>query len=191
MRRSTLLAVVVAVAAITGLAFASAERIGDKGAAPGASTPAKPQVVRLDWREVEGQKGERLVFAVHSFQVLTNGWRARISVSNRSQVAFGLDKAKRSFGLMLFSSGNHADLVRRVNERSLPTLRAALGYAPALPNALDPKETWTGTISASGALVAGGWVRFVYGTFDAIGRTPDNLTDHLVWITDHAYRLRG
>ena len=114
-----------------------------------------------------------------------------MSIRNASQVAFGIDKAKRSFGLMLFDSGAHADLIERVNERDLPALRSALDYAPGLPTTLAPGQTWTGAMSARGALVSGGWVRFVFGTFDAIGRTPDKLADHIVWITDHAYRLRA
>ena len=45
-------------------------------------------------------------------------------------------------------------------------------------------------MSASGALVADSWVRVVFGTLIAVGKPPDELDDVVVWITDHAYRLR-
>ena len=51
-------------------------------------------------------------------------------------------------------------------------------------------EAWHGVISAPGSLVAGSWVRVVFGTLIAIGSTGDVLEDSVVWITDHAYRLR-
>jgi hypothetical protein len=192
MRRSTLLVLISVGAALVGFAFASAaERIRGGSASPESSAAAKPQVVRLGWREAQGQSGERLRFVVQRFQVFPNGWRAWLSVTNDAQVAFDLDESHRSFGLMLFTSGAHSDLEKRIREQAIPALRPALRYEPDLPSALEPRRTWTGTISARGSLVAGSWVRFVFGTFDAIGRTPDTFTDHTVWITDHAYRLRG
>jgi hypothetical protein len=192
MRKSTLLVLIAVGAALVGFAFASAaERIGDDKAAPGSSAAAKPQVATLGWLETQGPKGERLEFAVRRFEVVANGWRARLSVTNDSKVAFDVDESHRSFGLMLFSSGDRDELAERNRAGTLPTLRPALRYEPDPPAVLEPGKSWTGTISARGALVAGSWVRFVFGTFDAIGRTPDAFTDHMVWITDHAYRLRG
>ena len=161
------------------------------GGAPSENAAAKPQSTTLDWHEVQGHKGERLEFLVKRFQVLADGWRARIAMTNDSKVAFGLDESRRSFGLMLFTSGAHRDLDARINEQALPTLRPALAYHPDLPSVLAPHESWAGTISARGALVAGSWVRVVFGTLDAIGRTPDAFPVHVVWITDHAFRLRS
>jgi hypothetical protein len=190
--KSTLLAFVVAAAVLVGFAVAAvAERTTGHGTPVGEDVAARPQSAPLHWRETEGTKGEELVFGVDRFQVLRNGWRARVSMTNDSNVAYGLDRAARSFGLMLFTSGKHTELESRNNEQALPTLRPALAYKPALPPTLDPHTTWTGTISASGALVAGSWARVVFGELDAIGRTPDTLPPHVVWITDRAYRLRG
>jgi hypothetical protein len=92
---------------------------------------------------------------------------------------------------MLFTSGVHRDLDSRIKDQALPTLRPALSYHPDLPTTLDPHSTWTGTMSARGALVAGSWVRFVFGTLNPIGRAPDTFPPQLLWITDEAYRLRG
>ena len=67
-------------------------------------------------------------------------------------------------------------------------------FAPELPASLGPHATWTGTASASGALPAGFWVRFVFGVFVPKGKMPEGLggkgvRDVLIWITDHAHRL--
>jgi len=192
MRRSTMLGLVAVGAVIVGFALAAAaERSRGTGGAPSENAAAKPQSTTLDWHEVQGHKGERLEFLVKRFQVLADGWRARIAMTNDSKVAFGLDESRRSFGLMLFTSGAHRDLDARINEQALPTLRPALAYHPDLPSVLAPHESWAGTISARGALVAGSWVRVVFGTLDAIGRTPDAFPVHVVWITDHAFRLRS
>jgi hypothetical protein len=190
--RRSIIVLVAASAVLVGFAFAAlAERERGSGASLAGDTAAKPQSKVLDWSEAQGRKGERIVFGVKRFQVLRNGWRARITLRNDSKVAFGLDRSRRSFGLMLFTSGVHRDLDNRVKEQALPTLRPALTYEPDLPSTLDPHTTWSGTISAHGALVAGSWVRFVFGTLDPIGRAPDTFPPQMLWITDHAYRLRG
>jgi hypothetical protein len=190
--RRTLL-VLIAGAAIVGgfLLAAAAERGGKKEPAQEANAAARPQTKNLDWHETQGPKGERLAFAWRSFQVLRDGWRARISMTNDSQVALDLNQSERSFGLMLFASGAHSDLDHRIGLSTLPTLRPALAFEPDLPPTLDPHATWSGTISARGALVADSWVRVVFGAFSPIGRAPDSFRDHMIWITDHAYRLRG
>jgi hypothetical protein len=191
MRRRTLLIVIAVAAAVGGFAIASvAERIRGDDEASSASTAAGPQTKTLDWREAMGPAGERLVFGVTRFQVLANGWRARVSVTNDSSVAFEIDKAHRSFGLMLFATGKHEELTQRNADGTLPAIRAALEYEPALPQVLEPNTTWTGEISAQGALAAGSWVRVVFGIFEPIGRAPDALNSPLEWITDNAYRLR-
>ena len=62
----------------------------------------------------------------------------------------------------------------------------------ALPGAqiLAPGASWEGTISARGALVAGSWVRVVFGPLVSVGEPPAKLEDNVVWISDVAYRLR-
>jgi len=187
-----MLVLIVGAAVLVGFAFAAvAERERGGGASPAGQSAAEPQTATLDWSESQGTKGERVVFGVKRFQVLPDGWRARISLANKSKVAFGIDPSRRSFGLMLFASGKHRDLEARNRAQTLPAVRTALAFDPALPTTLDPYATWTGTISARGALVAGSWVRFVFGWLDVIGRAPDAFPPHLLWITDEAHRLRG
>jgi hypothetical protein len=192
MRRSRLLLPIALGAAVAGFAIASAaEQLRGSKGEPAASEPARAQVKELGWHEKYGSAGERLKFGVSRFQVVDNGWRARISITNASDVAFDLDKPHRSFGLMLFSSGKPQDLAQRNNSGTLPAIRPALRYVPPLPDVLDPKQTWSGTMSAQGALAAGNWVRIVFGEFEAIGRAPDPFNGPVTWITDHAYHLKG
>jgi hypothetical protein len=195
MPRSTLLVLVALGAAgvAVALSFAADPR-GDEDSTAGASVAAGPQVARLGWHErTPGPAGARIEFGVDTFEVLADGWRARLSVRNDSSAAYEIgdrhSTVDRSFGLMLFSSGKLSDLEERNSDGTLPALRPALRYRPSLPDVLEPHERWSGTISARGALVAGSWVRFVFGALIAVGRTPDELPERLVWITDHAYRL--
>jgi hypothetical protein len=190
--KTTLVLFVLAGAALVGFAVAAmVERTTRHESAATGDVAAKPQTVPLDWHEWQGTRGERLGFGVERFQVLEHGWRARISIVNDSKVAFGLDRAQRAFGLMLFASGRHRELDLRNREQTLPSTRPALVYKPALPQVLEPHTTWSGTISAPGALVAGSWMRVVFGTFDPIGKAPDAFPTHLTWITDRAYQLRA
>jgi hypothetical protein len=190
--KPTLVLFVLAGAALIGFAVAAmVERTTHHETTEIGSVAASPQSAPLDWHEWQGPRGERLGFGVERFQVLTHGWRARISIANESKVAFGLDRAQREFGLMLFTSCRHRELDLRNREQALPTTRPALVYKPALPQILEPRTTWSGTISAPGALVARSCMRVVFGTFDPIGKAPDTFPTHLIWITDHAYRLRA
>ena len=68
-------------------------------------------------------------------------------------------------------------------------------FTPSLPPALGPMTTWSGLVSSPGALPSGAWIRFVFGAFAPKGAMPESLTDErvgteLIWITDHAHRLR-
>lgn len=195
MSRTTTLVLVALGAALAGFAFSSAaEQLRDGSGKEPASVAAGPQRAQLGWRETLGSGRERLVFAVESLEVVPGGWRARISLENDTSIAYGVGDPRatidRSFGLMLFSSGDVAELERLNASGELPTLRRADRYAPELPAVLEPRSSWEGVISAPGALVAGSWARVVFGALVAVGKTPDGLPERVVWITDHAYRLR-
>jgi hypothetical protein len=172
----------------------------------GASSPSSlppPQAARaqsadLDWVETAGPPASRFVFEVHSFSVTAAGWTARVTVANHTDATFrveGLnDPRGNAFGLMVFRTGSHTELEQRNRSIALPVLRQATRFAPALPSTLSPEESWTGTISAQGALPAGLWVRLVFGEFVPAGQMPDGLRrqgvrDELTWITDHTHRL--
>jgi hypothetical protein len=159
---------------------------------------AKAQTATLDWVESAGGPGARLILRVRRFSVTQDGWRAVVSVTNHTSSTFsikrGLDTPDYGFGVMLFETGSHAELERRNAQRNLPVLRRATAFAPPLPSALGPDETWNGTASGPGALPGGLWVRFVFGAFVPRGAMPKSLSrqgvrDLLIWITDHTHRL--
>jgi len=195
MSRTTILVLVALGAALAGFAFSSAaKRLQDDDAAAETSAAASPQTARLDWRETYGSSAEHLVFSVDSLTVLRDGWRARLRLENSSTVSFEVDDPDatldRSFGLMLFTTGELAELEELNTSGKLPAVRPAARYEPELPAILEPGASWEGTISAPGALVADSWIRVVFGTLVAIGPPPEGLGERVVWITDGAYRLR-
>ena len=195
MSRTTIIVLVALGAAVAGFAFSSAaSRLRDADAAPDASVAAGPQSKALGWRETFGPPGERLVFTVDWLEVTRRGWRARIGIENDSSVAYEVNDPRvtldRAFGLMLFSTCEPDELERLNESGELPEPRAATGFAPLLPALLEPGGSWEGTMSASGALVATSCARVVFGTLVAAGKPPDELPERVVWITDHAYRLR-
>jgi hypothetical protein len=190
MARTILLA-----ACALALAGAAAGCGGDDPAPLEESQPAPPQREDLDWVESYGENGARMVFRVHSLEVLADGWRARISITNdtTAQYAVGDPDAAldRRFGIMLFPTGDVRELEQRNRAGDLPEIRAAEEYDPPLPLVLEPGRTWTGTISASGSLAAGLHARIVFGALVPVGESPEGLPGVLVWITDHAYRLKA
>lgn len=177
-----------------GLAFVAAGCGGGDPLPLPAAAPAPPQRAELDWTESAGEPGARVVFRVDELEVLEDGWRAAISITNdtRTQFSVGDPRAAldRRFGLMLFPTGDVRELEQRNRAGELPEIRAADAYEPPLPLVLEPGRTWSGTISAPGSLAAGTFVRVVFGALVPVGDPPEGLPEVLVWITDRAYRLR-
>ena len=173
---------------------------------------ATPQHADLNWVESIGDKSGRVLFRVKSFDVTKDGWRADVSVTNDTNVAFAIPGSGLpgpvtvtggdglDFGLMLFATGAHSELETRNANRSLPTARTAETYLPALPAKLGAHRTWAGTISAGGPLAAGSWARIAFGALFPVlqpdGKTTSQLPEalrkvpYLAWITDHAYELK-
>lgn len=154
---------------------------------------APPQLALLGWEESYGKPGSRLVFGVSSFRVTDAGWAAKVEIRNDSPVSYSLGGQRasisRAFGVMLFRTGDRRDLEQRNRANELPELRSAVRFQPQLPDLLDRGASWRGTMSAPGNLVAGLWVRIVFGPLVAVGEPPEGLQDPVVWITDHAHEL--
>ena len=158
-----------------------------------ATIKAPPQTARLDWKERYPSMSTALSFGVSQFTVTRMGWQAEISVENTSDVAWFVGDPRspdyRGFGVLLFPNDDLEDLERRSRDGDVPGLRAATSYTPALPESIEPGETWRGTISAPGALAGGLWVRIAFGPFSADGKPPKGAQTPVVWYTDHAYQL--
>ena len=172
---------------------AAAAGCGSTDVAVPAAVKAPPQTAQLSWNEPYPADKPALVFGVSAFTVTRTGWRAEISVRNRSTVAWeigGPDGAPaRAFGVLLFPTGALEDLERRNREGNLPAIRAAQSFRPALPAVLKPGATWAGTVAAPGALAGGLWVRLSFGAFRSVGTPPEGAQPQVVWFTDHAHEL--
>jgi hypothetical protein len=190
MRRGFLLGPVLLAAAV---GLAGCGTTGEPATVP-VRLAAPPQTVKLDWLEPYTAKAPALVFGVTSFAVTADGWSADISVENRSDVGWKIVDRRHEnelgFGVMLFPTGEQKDAERLNNSLSLPTIRAATSYAPALPVVLKSGQTWRGTISAPGALAGGLWVRIAFGPFSSVGEPPKGVTTPVNWFTDHTYHLK-
>ncbi len=160
--------------------------------APAVKAP--PQVFTLDWVEPYPAEEPALVFGVRSFAVTEDGWRASVSVRNQSEVDWETGAPRLAiegaFGVLLFPNDDLDELERRNRNGTLPGIRRARAYVPALPQVLEPGKTWAGTISASGPLAGGLWVRLSFGTFTSVGDPPAGTQPRVVWFTDHALRLK-
>jgi hypothetical protein len=179
-RTATLLAALAA----AGCGGADSEPIGP-------SRAAEPQQAALGWRESYPASGERLVFAVDTLKVGKDGWSAHVSVTNRTGVSFdtGGDEATSAYGLMLFATGDLAEVEDAAQANRLPAVRRARTVEPPLPKLLAPNETWRGTLSAPGSLADGSWVRVSFGPLRARGDPPPEMEAVVVWITDSAHRV--
>jgi hypothetical protein len=193
MRRSSVVAFLVLGAALALVA------LGTNGLAPGRerdpvrpSVAAGPQSATLGWVETYGDGRERMVFEVERLNVDADGWRAHVAITNGTSVPYEIVNSATAarFGLMLFATGGMEELERRNADRTLPAVRPAKTFEPALPKLLPAGETWRGVISAPGALAAGTYARVAFGVLVSVGEPPEGVSRDIPRITDHAYQLR-
>jgi hypothetical protein len=166
---------------------------GGTGEPLAPATAAPPQRAELGWVERHEEEGQAVEYRVDELEVTRDGWSADVAITNDTKTRFALGDAEaatgRSFGLMLFRTGDLRELEQRNQADDLPGLRRARRFDPPLPGVLEPGRTWSGTISAPGSLAAGRYARVVLGTLVPIGDAPPGFPPRLVWITDSAYRL--
>jgi hypothetical protein len=196
MSRTTILVLVAFGAVLAGFALSTnARRLTDDQPRPPPQVAASPQRATLGWQETYGPADEQLVFSVETLEILPGGWRAHVGVENDTSISYEIARPSatpnRTFGLMLFTTGEHAEMEELNANNELPPLRPAVGFEPRPPRILEPGASWTGTISAPGALVANSWVRVMFGALVSVGPPPEDFEDPVVWITDGTYRLHA
>src|SRR5690349_1459178 len=115
MRRRLLLAPLVAAVA---LGLAGCGVTGETATVP-VRLAAPPQTARLGWLEPFPAQSPALVFGVASFAVTAEGWSAKLSVENRSDIGWKIvdrnDAAALDFGLLLFPNGDQKQFEHLVN----------------------------------------------------------------------------
>ena len=154
--------------------------------------PAPPQRATLDWVERFPSEGPAVVFSAHRFQVTASGWTAEVELENDTSTPWRIvESPATAFGVMLFTTGDVAEVERRSQEDDLPGLRPARSFDPPLPARLLPGMSWRGTIAAPGRLAAGLHLRIVFGQLVAVGDPPDGMPAQFSWITDNSYELRA
>ena len=108
---------------------------------------AGPQTHALDWTERYPGPGPALVFRVTRLSLTEDGWTADIAIDNRSGAPWELPEApeafRRQFGLMLFDTGDLAELDRLNSDQALPPVRKAERFSPAFPTFLADGKTWS------------------------------------------------
>jgi hypothetical protein len=189
------LRVLAAIVVIVVIGLVTGCESDDGAPTPPATRAAPPQREELGWMERTPPTGPGLVFRVHWFEVTETGWKADVEIENRSGLPWELGAddvaVEQSFGIMLFATDGLEEVEQRSADGDLPALRAAQAFMPALVAELAPGEDWRGVISSPGSLAAGRYVRVVFGPLIALDEVPPGLPSRFVWITDHAYRLRG
>jgi hypothetical protein len=158
-----------------------------------AAIPAGPQFAEVGWDEPFPAKAPRLVFRVASFAVTEDGWKAAVEIANETNITWRIgaegSSAGQQFGVMLFATDSLDEVEERNRDASLPAIRRATAYEPPPPATLAPSTTWSGTISARGALASGRFVRVTFGLLTAVGTPPEGVPEQVLWITDSAYEL--
>lgn len=159
------------------------------------ATPAPAQEAELAWEEPFPEAAPRLVFRVETFAVTEDGWEAEIAIANETDIAWRIGDqdqvAGRQFGVMLFATSGLDEVEERNRAGTLPAIRRATEYDPPPPSKLAAGETWSGRISAPGALAAGRVVRITFGLLVPDGSPPAGVPEQVLWITDASYELKG
>jgi hypothetical protein len=158
---------------------------GESPDGPTLAPPATPRTIELGW--VERDTKALFTFRVDRLVVAEHGWRATVSVTNRSKVAYRLDQ--RSVGLVLLETQTPAELRRLTGNLSHPPpALKPMRASPAPPPALGPGASWSGTVAGPEQLREGSVVRVLFGPFSSIERFRSEAED-VLWVTDHAVRL--
>ena len=193
MSRTTILVLVALGAALAGFAFSPPRTSpGRRGRAPRRASPRARRAPTLGWRETlrTPRRATRVLRRRRSRSCPAVGG-LESGLENDTSVSYELgdprDDPRPILRADALLDGRPDELNERNEDGTLPAVRPADALrARACRAILEPGESWDGTISAPGALVAGSWVRVVFGTLVAVGKPPEELDENVVWITDRA-----
>jgi hypothetical protein len=155
----------------------------------GSSTtpPARARTIALDWHEETGRAGASMIVDVRRLVVRPNGWTVTASVTNETHVTMTIGRphhpGETEFGVLVLDTARLKDI-----HAAGPGVFASHGGPPA-PFALRPGETWSGTFSGPGRLVAGRYVRVELGPVTTVGPPQPGVPWRFRYITDHVMRV--
>jgi len=143
----------------------------------------KQTTFRLNWVEPVHYGSLKLAtFRVKELRVGPHGWTASVSFSNDSKQTFRLPtggtRSPRNWGLGVFTD----EFSSRIEDPGNYVIKCKV--APALPKALLPGESWSGTFSSPTPPRSRRVVRVLFGTFFWEGKPPPGpLGPFFVWLT--------
>ena len=141
----------------------------------------KHRVWHLNW--LEGQPGA-MTFRVKRLEVGPHGWSADVGFRNVSTQTITLptggDRSPIDFGLGVFINS----LSPRIEDPG-NYLVYAKRFAPALPKALAPGESWSGRMSSPQPPRALRYLRLVFGVFFYKPPAPKGHPPYFLWVTSH------
>lgn len=152
-----------------------------------ASSPARARTIALDWHELTGHPGARMIVDVRRLVVRPNGWSVAAAVKNDTQVTMTIERphhpGETEFGVLVLGSRKPSDV-----DAAGPGVFAT-HVVPRAPVALRPRETWSGTFSGPGRLSSGRYVRVELGRFTTVGPPQRGVPSRFRYITDHVLRV--
>ena len=147
----------------------------------------KHRVFKLNW--VEHFPTNLMTFHVRTLDVGPRGWKAAVSFRNNSTRTLTLAKggkhSPKDWGLGVLTDV----LSPRIEDPGNYLIKARV--TPALPRALRPGESWSGTFSSLQPPRNRRTLRLVFGTFFWRPKPPPGLGPYFVWVTDHFVRAPG
>jgi hypothetical protein len=152
---------------------------------PTLAPPATPRTIQLDW--VERLQPAGLTFRVDRLVVGEDGWRASVSMTNRSRSQYRV--GRDAVGLVLLETGTRRELERLTEELvRIPPSISPDTVTPRPPTILRPGASWRGELSGAVVLRSGSFVRVLFGPFSRVGARDREASD-VHWVTDHTVRI--
>jgi hypothetical protein len=152
-----------------------------------ASSPALARTIALDWHELTGDPGARMIVDVRRLVVRPNGWSVDAAVTNDTHVTMSISRPHHpgdtEFGVLVLGSRTPSYV-----DAAGPGVFAT-HVVPRAPIILRPRETWSGTFSGPGRLSSGRYVRVELGRFTTVGTAQRGVPERFRYITDHVVRV--
>jgi hypothetical protein len=155
---------------------------------------ARPQTVRLAWRENCGTSARPLRVETRRLAVGPRRWRIELSLRNGTGITLGVIRphapAETLFGLAPYRTTSLREVQQRAQTGEAKPRSYADRFEPAPPRLLSPGERWSGSFSGLGRLPQRVPIRVVLGRFVITGPVPDGFARGFLCVSSRYVRLR-